>query len=128
MAGSSKGGHLLTTEDNSKGGKNSKRGPSRSTSLLNMLKAKPSKSLIEALRKELNKDGATSGDMLTKKSTATFADLLDITLMYEAISGNVPAHKEINDRCDGKAKQQLEVTGKDDKPLQIIISKDLDGF
>lgn len=40
-------------------------------------------------------------------------------LLKEAFKGNVAAIKELGDRLDGKAKQAVELTGADRRPLDI---------
>lgn len=43
------------------------------------------------------------------------------TLLDKAAEGDMAAIKELGDRLDGKASQQLQVTGADDGPLQVQI-------
>lgn len=43
-------------------------------------------------------------------------------LLEMAEGGDIQAMKELGDRLDGKPKQQVENTGKDDGPLEVILS------
>lgn len=42
-------------------------------------------------------------------------------LIEKAAEGDMAAIKELGDRLDGKASQQVQVTGGDDGPLQVQI-------
>lgn len=42
-------------------------------------------------------------------------------LLNKAAEGDMVAIKELGDRLDGKARQQVELTGKDDGPIAVSI-------
>lgn len=45
------------------------------------------------------------------------------TLIGKALTGDIPALKEIHDRLMGKAKDTVEVSGKDGLPFTLIIKR-----
>lgn len=51
---------------------------------------------------------------------ALWPKLMD-ALLEKALSGDVPAIKEVFDRIDGKAPQDINVGGQDDNPLVTKI-------
>jgi len=44
-------------------------------------------------------------------------------LVTKAISGDVPAIRELADRLDGKSMQQVQVSGDEDSPLHHVIER-----
>ena len=90
-------------------GKKSKRGISRKASLARMLEMDAPKDFLEQVESKLG-----------KLPGRTMADLLSAVIIAEAAKGNIQAHKEINDRLDGKPQQAIELSGDQDKPVLII--------
>lgn len=48
----------------------------------------------------------------------TVLEQMDMAIVAKAIKGKLPEYKEILDRLEGRAKQGLELTGKDGAPIQ----------
>lgn len=48
-------------------------------------------------------------------------------LVQMAESGDMQAIKEVGDRLDGKPKQQIEATGANEGPIQIVVTSDVSG-
>ncbi len=90
-------------------GRRSKRGKSRKKSLEELLELAAPISAIEKVEK-------LYGELPGK----TNADLLSAILVQQALGGNIQAHKEINDRVDGRAHQAIELSGDQEKPALII--------
>lgn len=64
-------------------------------------------------------------DRRTKSRTDGKAELdaLADRLIDSALEGQIPALREFGDRVEGKAAQQVEVTGADGGPLAIALVK-----
>lgn len=62
---------------------------------------------------------------LARKGKDQWEALTDVAekLVDEALNGNMAAIKEVADRIEGKAAQQVEVTGADGGPLAIALVK-----
>lgn len=65
--------------------------------------------VMRALRKRSKTDQLEALDELAEQ----FLDAV--------AKGDLVAFKELGDRLDGKPKQQIEATGKDDGPLEITV-------
>jgi hypothetical protein len=65
--------------------------------------------VVRALRKRSKTDQLEALDELAEK----FLDAVGI--------GDIGAFKELADRLDGKAKQQIEATGRDDGPIEVKV-------
>lgn len=78
--------------------KKQKRGPSMKASLAKILNEKAPDKIVKKIE-------ASLGIKLTAKQNL---DIVNRILLTEACRGSVPAIREINDRIDGKALQQIE--------------------
>lgn len=67
----------------------------------------------DALILELHQEAADAQGQMTKKLRLVARALVDA-----AVSGDVPAIKEVNDRVDGKAPQTI--MGDEENPLHVI--------
>lgn len=54
-------------------------------------------------------------------SGKSYKQLVAKRLAHMAVSGDMQAIKEINDRVDGRAKQQIEHGGMDGEPIKVVI-------
>jgi hypothetical protein len=59
---------------------------------------------------------------LKLKPGATYADIIAMSLMREAIKGKVPAASEMADRIEGRAIQTQEISGPDGGAIQAAIT------
>ena len=84
----------------SEAGKKSKRGPSRKRSI--------QKAIEQLYNGDIDKIlGELEGKQVFNGKTLN--ECLTIALIAKALSGDVQAQKEINDKVDGKERQQLEI-------------------
>jgi hypothetical protein len=51
----------------------------------------------------------------------TVAEQMDLALIIKARKGDVQAYREILDRLEGKAKQNVELSSDPEKPVKFII-------
>lgn len=72
------------------------------------------KPLTDAYKKVLAK--LVPGD----KEGRTYADLIAEQTVKQAIKGNIRAAQEVTDRCEGKAMQGIELTGRDGTPVEYL--------
>ena len=59
---------------------------------------------------------------LKLKPGATYADIIAMSLMREAIKGKVPAASEMADRIEGRAIQTQEISGPAGGPLEVSLA------
>jgi Family of unknown function (DUF5681) len=52
----------------------------------------------------------------------TYADLLAEAQFREAIKGKTQAAREVTDRLEGKAMQPIELSNREDQPLQVSLT------
>ena len=70
-------------------------------------------------RKENRLWGETNRRAVVQNDAQRLRDLAE-KLIDLAITGDVPALREIGDRLDGKPAQQLQLQGDPDAPLRIV--------
>ena len=92
-------------------GKKGKRGVSMKKSLLRILELEPSTQNIKELEEKLG----------VEISATQIADLLNATLVKEALAGSIPALKEISDRIDGRVKEFVKISG--EIKSRIVLEK-----
>lgn len=114
-----KGGKPFTTNDNraSEAGKKSKRGPSLTTSLQNVLDSKAPIKKLNEIRKKI-------GLAPVKSTILKVADLVALNIARLALSGgrysegDVTAIKEIYDRIDGRTSIAID---EDEEEISMIF-------
>ncbi len=77
------------------------------------------KILSDMLEKKITKN---TGEKITIKEAVVLAHL------KKAMSGDIPAIKEVYDRTDGKIISKTEITGKDGEPLKLqnVTAEEID--
>jgi len=93
----------FTSETGRIAGKKSKRPSTKE--LRQLLKIK-----LCSLDKETKNAVLENIDDGLKESVETIGDAVSAVLIQEALKGNIAAHREINDRIDGKAKKRIVQT------------------
>jgi len=58
------------------------------------------------------------------RSGRTYAEAITEKIAKKALTGNIPAAKELADRAEGKARQAMEVSGPEGGPLDIQNTTD----
>jgi hypothetical protein len=75
--------------------------------------------LRNLLKREVIKSSITEAFVKEHCPTASNAEAIAITLLLKAMQGNLPAIREVLDRTEGKAVQQIELTGVDGGPIDV---------
>ena len=71
-----------------------------------------------------NKSNRLWGDTIRRAITQSDADVLRKiaeALLTKASEGDMAAIKELGDRIDGKSMQAVELSGKDDAPIPVMV-------
>ena len=76
---------------------------------------KPDKLMRDAIMVALKREADAGDGQKTKKLYQIAEKLVDL-----AVSGDMQAIKEVNDRVDGKAVQAMEHTGEGGGPMEIV--------
>ena len=111
-AKSPRSGHVLTREQNAKGGRNGKPGPSVKTKWLKILNGNLPKEVRDAL--ENNSFIDRNGNLKLMPIKTFSKDALESFAMvgiYRALKDSDVLYKLITETIDGKAKQSVELTG-----------------
>ena len=94
--------------------------PGQSGNLSGRPKRKPLSDAYAALLNERVPEAEAA--KLKLKPGATYADIIAMSLMREAIKGKVPAASEMADRIEGRAIQTQEISGPDGGPLEVSLA------
>lgn len=80
---------------------------------------------LSTILKEMLSTEVTTTDEDGNKTVAEFQDILIRRLIVEANAGNIQAIKEIFDRVEGKAKQDVKISGEiaTDNKHEVVFRK-----
>ena len=101
-------GNKLTREQNSRGGKKSKRGPSIKTQLREILETDAPTEVLNRLKER----GFTTKDKTLQKA-------LTVNLIASALEGESWASKLIIEHLEGKPVQNVEMSGKVETTIEV---------
>ncbi len=103
-------------------GAKGKRGPSIRTSLLRILEQNLTKKQLNELYDQTVEQIKSNGRKFnTGVKSKRIIDQINSVLVARALTGDMAAIKEVNDRTDGKSPQSIELTGDEDKPIKQEI-------